>query len=233
MRIFPPRFSWLGLIMVAAIVSGCANKRGGSIPYATTPMQLPDAPTPVTNAVSYVVATGDILTVDIFQAEKLSKDYMVDPAGNITMPLLGAVPATGKSVPDLRRDIARRLSAQYMNNPDVSVTIKESTNRLLTIDGSVRQPGQFPVTGSLTLVQAVALARGTDENANPRRIGIFRMVDGKRMAAAFDLTSIRRGEEPDPQVYAGDIIVVDGSAGRSRLTTVLQTLPILALFRPY
>lgn len=180
-----------------------------------------------------MVTTGDVLTIDVFQAEKLSKDYTVDPAGNITMPLIGAVAAVGKSVPDLRRDIARRLGEQYMNNPDVSVTIKESVNRLLTVDGAVKQAGMFPVTGPLTLIQAIAAARGLDQGANPHRVGVFRTIDGKRTAAAFDLTSIRAGEAPDPEVYAGDIVVVDGRNGQSPLLTVLQTLPVLALFRPY
>lgn len=232
MRIFPQRLCWLGVLIAFSMIGGCAPRRGGTIPYATQPMPAPDAPSSTVASGNNVIAAGDVLTIDVFQAEKLSKDYTVDPLGNLTMPLIGTVPAIGKTIPDLRRDIARRLSQQYMNNPDVSITIKESTNRLVTVEGSVKQAGMFSVTGPLTLVQAIAMARGTDDGANPRRVGIFRMVDGKRMAAAFDLTSIRRGEDPDPQIYAGDIIVVDGSS-RSTFMTVLQSLPVLALFRPY
>ncbi len=77
------------------------------------------------------------------------------------------------------------------------------------------------------------MARGTDEFANPRRVAIFRRIDGQRMAAAFDLTSIRRGEMPDPDVYPGDIIYVDGSQARRALRDIFGALPILALFRPY
>ena len=55
------------------------------------------------------------------------------------------------------------------------------------------------------------MARGTDENANPRRVAIFRTIEGQRMAAAFDLVSIRRGQMEDPRIYSGDIVVVDGS----------------------
>ncbi len=232
MRIFPPRLSWLGL-MLAVLVAGCAAGRGGSIPYATEAMPLPDAPSAVVIPADSKLTPGDLLAITVFQAEPLSKDYRIDRAGNIAMPLIGTVSAVGRTVPELRDDIARRLGERYMNNPDVSISVKESSNRLFTVEGSVRQPGMFEVPGPMTLVQAIAVARGTDENANPRRVGIFRTVQGQRVAAAFDLTSIRRGEEPDPQVYAGDIIVVDGSPTRSTLTTVLQTLPILALFRPY
>ena len=90
----------------------------------------------------------------------------------------------------------------------------------------------YPVNGPMTLVQAIALARGTDDAANPRRVAIFRQIDGKRMAAAFDLTSIRRGQMEDPQVYSGDIIVVDGSNVRAIQREVLTALPILGMFNP-
>lgn len=233
MRILPPRLSWLWLIIIASLTAACADKRGGSIPYAPGEISAPDRPAAPFSSEDYIVSTGDVLTIDVFQAEKLSKDYVVDPSGNISVPLIGQVSAIGKSIPELRRNIAGRLAENYMNNPDVSIAVKESTNRLLTVEGSVRQPGMFPVTERLTLIQAVALARGTDERANPRRVGIFRTVDGKRMAAAFDLTSIRRGEALDPQVYAGDIIVVDGAGKPSVFTTIMQTLPVFALFRPY
>lgn len=232
MHILLPRLSWLGLVMVAGLATGCAQGRGGTIPYATQ-MPAPDTPGKAMSVANYLVMPGDVLTIDVFQAEQLSKDYTVDPTGNLAIPLIGSIIAAGKSIPELRRDIASRLAQTYMNNPDVSIALKESVNRTVTVDGAVRQPGMFSVTSPLTLIQAVAMAKGTDEGANAHRVGIFRTVDGKRVAAAFDLTSIRDGEEPDPQIYPGDIVVVAGGKGKSTLLTVLQTLPVLALFRPY
>jgi polysaccharide export outer membrane protein len=82
-------------------------------------------------------------------------------------------------------------------------------------------------------MQAVAQAGGTTENANARRVAIFRQIGGQRQAAAFDLTAIRRGENPDPQVYAGDIIVVDGSATKALHRQILNSLPLLSIFRPF
>jgi polysaccharide export outer membrane protein len=91
----------------------------------------------------------------------------------------------------------------------------------------------YPVTGSLTLIQAIALARGTDDAANPRRVAVFRQIGGQRMAAAFDLTSIRRGEAEDPKIYSGDIIVVDGSNVKALQREILTALPIFSIFRPF
>jgi polysaccharide export outer membrane protein len=85
----------------------------------------------------------------------------------------------------------------------------------------------------MTLMQAVALAGGTSPDANARRVAIFRNIGGKRQAAAFDLTSIRRGEEKDPDIYAGDIVVIDGSSVKAVQKQLLNSLPILSIFKPF
>jgi polysaccharide export outer membrane protein len=85
----------------------------------------------------------------------------------------------------------------------------------------------------MTLIQAVALAKGTREDANARRVAVFRMIDGRRAAAAFDLTAIRRGESDDPKIYPGDIIVVDGSSIKAAQKQFFQSVPLLSLFRFY
>jgi polysaccharide export outer membrane protein len=101
------------------------------------------------------------------------------------------------------------------------------------VDGAVNSPGVYPVNGKITLLQLVATAKGTTADANPRRVAIFRQIEGQRMAAAFDLTSIRRGTAEDPRVYSGDIVVVDGSKVRAIQREVLTALPILGMFRPF
>jgi polysaccharide export outer membrane protein len=129
--------------------------------------------------------------------------------------------------------LTAKLGAKYLEHPDISVAIKSSAGRNLTVDGSVAKAGAYPVLGAMTLIQAVALAGGTTDDANARRVAIFRTIDGKREAAAFDLTSIRHGEMPDPPVYAGDIIVVDGSKVKATERQILQSVPFLGLFRPF
>jgi polysaccharide export outer membrane protein len=85
----------------------------------------------------------------------------------------------------------------------------------------------------LTLLQVVAMAHGTDEDANPHRVAVFRQIQGQRMAAAFDLEDIRRGKAEDPRIYSGDIVVVDGSKVRQAWKSALSSLPLLAIFRPF
>lgn len=232
MRIANALLAALALLLMSGCLSG--GSRGGPIAYDNANFTAPDAPkAAATVDASYLIAPGDTLTVKVFQAENLSQDYKVDLAGNIAMPLIGQMPVIGMTTQAAGRTIAQRLDARYMRNPDVIVAVKESQSRNITVDGSVRNPGVYPVTSDLTLIQAIALARGPDNEANPRRVAIFRTIDGKRNAAAFDLTSIRRGEAPDPRVYAGDIVVVDGNRTSSAWREVLTTLPILSLFRPF
>lgn len=225
-----------GLVLMAAgavAVAGCAGGRGGSIPYDVQDFGRPDAPQAAPIGADYRIGPLDTVTVNVFQVKDLSGDYQVDLTGNIAMPLIGSVPAVGLTTKDLQASLAQRLGARYLRNPDVTVGIKESTRRNVTVDGAVQRPGIFPTTGPITLIQAVAMAQGTSETANPRRIVVFRQIEGQRMAAAFDLTDIRRGVAVDPVIYAGDIIVVDGSNVKAIQREVLQSIPLLSIFRPF
>lgn len=214
------------------LVAACAGTRGGPVPYNVENFGIPDAPSQLVLSENYRIAPLDKLDVKVFQVEDLSDEYSVDLTGNIAMPLIGNVKAVDLTTQELQKLLVARLSERYLQNPDVSVAVKSSTRNNITVDGSVRQPGMFPVTGPVTLIQAIAMARGTDDSANPRRVAIFRQIEGKRMAAAFDLTSIRRGENEDPRVYAGDIIVVDGSRVRAIQREILTALPVLSVFNP-
>ena len=216
-----------------AMLAGCADKRGGPIPYNVSTFGTPDTPQLVPLEAGYKIAPMDTLTVKIFKMPDLSGDYEVDLAGRISMPLIGEVAAHDLTTAQLDDALTRRLGEKYLENPDVSVGIKSSTRRNVTVDGAVNKSGSFPVHGPTTLMQAVAAAGGTREDANPRRVAIFRTIGGKRQAAAFDLTSIRRGEAPDPQVYAGDIVVIDGSSVKAVQKQLLNSLPVLSIFRPF
>ncbi len=220
----------LMMVGLALLLAACGSSRGGSIAYDPANFGTPDAPKVAAVDDAYKLAPLDTVTVSVYQVPDLSRDFVIDQSGRITMPLIGRVDAVGIGTNELGDTIARKLSEKYLRDPNVTVALKDSASRVVTVDGSVRQPGIFPAVTSLTLVQAIALARGTDELANPRRVAIFRTIGGKRMAAAFDLTSIRRGEMTDPQVYPGDTVVVDGSGVKKAQRDLLQALPVASIF---
>lgn len=233
--LIPLRLSAVAALCLTMLLSlgACATEGpGGPIPYGK-PLGVPDAPSIASLESDYKIAPMDTVTVKVFKAPDLSSDYEVDLTGHISLPLIGEVEAANLTTAQLDQRLTELLGQKYFQNPDVSVGVKASTKRSVTVDGAVKQAGSFPVAGNTSLMQAIALAGGTTEDANAHRVAVFRTVGGQRQAAAFDLMSIRRGQAQDPQVYAGDIVVVDGSSIKATQKQILQTIPLLSIFRPF
>jgi polysaccharide export outer membrane protein len=228
-----PRKALLAAAALSALVAGCTDKRGGPIPYSPSNFGAPDAPTIAPLGAGYKIAPLDTLTIKVFKMPDLSGDFEVDLTGQISVPLIGSVTATEYTTAELDEQLTKKLGAKYLQNPDVSVGVKSSTSRSVTVDGAVAKAGGFPVLGAVSLMQAIAQAGGATPEANLRRVAIFRQIGGKRQAAAFDLASIRRGEMEDPPVYAGDIIIVDGSSIKALQKSILNSLPIASIFKPF
>lgn len=225
----------IGAFAIAAaalLVTACTDSRGGPIAYNVGNFGTPDSTTVAPLGADYKIAPMDTLSVKVFRVPDLTGDYGVDLMGNISIPLVGDVPAADRTPEELDRLLTQKLAEKYFEDPDVSVGIKSSAGRLVTVDGSVNKAGSYPVVGPLTLMQAVAMAGGADELANLRRVAVFRRIGGQRQAAAFDLVSIRRGESPDPQLYAGDIVMVDGSKVKEAQRRIFQAVPLLNIFSP-
>ena len=216
---------------MGCLLAACTEGRGGPLPYDVA-LPAPDAPTIIPLEEGYRIAPLDKLTVKVLKMEDLTGEYNVDLAGNISMPLIGEVKAVNLTTAQLDERLTDKLGEKYLENPDVSVGIKESTSRVVTVDGAVKEAGAFPTIGPTSLMRAVALAGGVTEDANPHRGAVFRTVNGQRQGAAFDLVAIRRGQAQDPQIYPGDIVVVDGSAIKEGFKRVLQSFPLLTIFGP-
>ncbi len=229
-----PTYKFVLLVpFLAVLLASCADKRGGPIPYDVQTFGVPDSPSVVPLGSGYKIAPMDTLTIKVFRMPDLSGDYEVDLTGQVAMPLIGSVNAADLTTEQLDRALSEKFSVKYLENPDISVGIKSSTRRNVTVDGAVNRAGSVPLAGPTTLMQAVASAGGISPDANARRVAIFRNIAGKRQAAAFDLTSIRRGQSPDPEVYAGDIVVVDGSRIKAVQKQILNSMPILSIFKPF
>lgn len=217
----------MAAVLGLALISACAGTRGGPIPYDVQNFGAPDRPVALSVADDYRIAPLDTLGVTVYPVETLNRDVQVDLRGTINLPLIGEVKAIDLTTSELQDAIAKKLNEKYLQSPQVYVAVKASTRSSVTLDGSVTQAGIYPVTGTMTLMQAVALAHGVNSNANPKRVAVFRQIKGQRVAAAFDLTTIRRGQAEDPKIYAGDIIVVDGSDIKAAQREILQSLPLL------
>lgn len=221
-------------VLLIFVAAACSSSRGGPIPYDDAgSFQAPDAPKVAALEAGYKISPMDTVSVKIFRMPDLSGDYQVDLTGQISMPLIGEVRAVDMTTAQLDQLLTAKFGERYLENPDISVGIKESAKRSVTVDGAVKSAGAFPAVGDLTLMQAIALAGGVTEDSNPRRIAVFRTISGQRQAAAFDLVSIRRGQVSDPKIYPGDIIVVDGNSVKAAYRQIVQSFPILSIFRPF
>jgi polysaccharide export outer membrane protein len=224
-----------GAVAAAAALSlsACVGGRGGSVPYEPTGFVAPDAQAQPVASADQPIGALDTLNINVFQVESLTGEFKVDAAGKIDYPLLGAVQAQGRTTDQLREQLAASLSQKYLQSPNVQVAIKDRAEQKVTVDGSVRQPGVYVVKGPTTLLQAVAMARGTSEDANPSRVIVFRTIRGEKMAGAFDLQDIRRAKAEDPVIYGNDIVIVDGSRARQMFRDLMTTIPLLTVLRPF
>lgn len=214
--------------MLGIAVSGCAGTpRFGDPSVQTEVTQLDALPPPTDNDLSQsTIGSGDKLRIDVFGVEDLSREVEVDAGGNVAVPLAGTVRAAGRSPADLSRAISEGLRA-YVRNPQVAVNVIESVSQTFSVDGQVTQPGVYPIVGNMSLMRAVATAKGTSEFAKLDDVVVFRKVDGRSMAALYNLAAIRRGVYADPKVYTNDVIVVGESSARRLFKDALQIAPAL------
>jgi len=226
----------LVLIASATLLAACGGgpKMDISQMTAAQPVDLPTNMIPTAQQAEYQIGVGDKLSVRVFQVPDLSFDELtVDTSGNLQMPLIGAVRASGRTSGELSTDIAERLSAQYLRNPQVTVTVTEAASQKITVDGAVTKPGVYEMRGTTSLLQAVAMAEGPSRIADLTKVAVFRTIDGQRSVALFDLAAIRQGRAEDPRVLGDDIIVVDTSRMSATMRELINALPALSIFRPF
>jgi len=174
-----------------------------------------------------VVGPGDVLAVDVFGLPEVSRQVRVDASGSIAVPLAGTIAVGGMSPEQIARAIEIKLQSSFVRDPRVTVGIVEMVSRVVTVEGEVTRPGLYPVIGRSTLMRAIARAEGTSDLADPRHVVIFRTVDGRQMAALYDLRAIRLGAYNDPEVYANDVVVVGESKARALLPQIAQISSVL------
>jgi polysaccharide export outer membrane protein len=228
-----------GAIVIAAsapsLAGGVQNSTAPNFQSAALPptKSVPQfqSQSPVTNMVrpDYVIGPDDVIAVNVFQVPDLSGTVQVDTEGNVLLPLIGSVPAAGRTVGQLSQQIAAAYGSRYVRDPKVTVSVKSSESLKVTVDGAVMQPGIYPISSGTTLMQAIALAKGPDTKLASSKVAIYRTVGQNRTAAVFDLSDIRDGKVQDPQLQAHDIVVVDTSGVRKFLQDISPIAPFTIL----
>ncbi len=229
-RLLPRKIAGLLLLITLA---GCGS--GPSVRNATTGGGLPPSDTTTATGAyegktDYRLGAQDVLEIAVFGVPDLSRTARVNSDGQISLPLVGGIRAGGRTIPELEKDIAASLSKNFLQNPQVTIFVKEYASQRITLEGSFNRPGIYPLTGKTSLLQAMAIGGGFNELAEQGSVVIFRQVDGKKMAAKFDVRAIRDGNAEDPQVYGDDIVVIQDAAGKSAFKNLIKSLPLVGLF---
>lgn len=176
----------------------------------------------------YTIGPMDRVSVDVYAVPELTRSVQVDASGRISMPLIGVVDASGRTPGELGSLIEERLRGRFVKDPQVTVNLIDTLSQVITVDGAVTTPGIYPVTGKMTLMTAVARAAGLTEFARDDFVVIFRKVNGRDMAALYNLGAIRLGQYADPNVYANDVVLVGDSHSRRIFKDFLQASPLIA-----
>ena len=221
------------VLVAAAALAACSTSRplsGGNL--AVVPAT--ELPPPVSGGATggdtrpYRIGAFDKVEIDVFGVEELSRrEIQADASGRIAFPLVGTVDANGLTPEQLSTVIADRLRGRFVRDPQVTVNLRETVSQVVTIDGQVREPGLYPVVGRMTLMRAIASAKGLSEFARRSEVVVFRTVGDQQMAALYDLGAIRDGRYADPEIYAQDVIVVGDSPARRLFRDMLQAAPLL------
>lgn len=125
----------------------------------------------------YMLNSGDRVRVTVFEQASLTNNYSVDQSGYIAFPLIGSVPASGKTVKQLEGVIASKLRGGYLRDPDVSVEVDRY--RPIFIMGEVGGSGQYSYVPGMTVQKAIAAAGGFSPRANQENVDITRTVNGE------------------------------------------------------
>ncbi len=186
----------------------------------------------------YRVGPNDLLQIDVFQVEALSREVRVNSGGDISLPLIGMVSVQNLSVHEVESLLKARLQERYLQDPQVVVTVKEYTNQRVTVEGLVKAPGVYSFKGDATLLHVLALSQGEQELADTGQVRLFRdNGKGEKDSYFVDVDAIRKGEVEDPILKGNDIIVVQQHAGKSfwksakavinRVLSIGMTIPLM------
>lgn len=215
------------------LLSACADSPEPVIGAAATqPVpELGQADYAWTRSQTYLLRASDKISVNVFREPDFSlSSVQIGVEGNISMPMLGSIPAAGMTAKALEEDITARLARVGLKSPSVAVNISEYASHLVTVEGAVREPGVYTFQPGARLSSAVALASGPERTAKTSQVAVFRETAEGIAVAKFDYAMISQGTMLDPVLEPGDRVVM-GTDGLSVFwQDFLRAVPVFGIF---
>jgi polysaccharide export outer membrane protein len=209
---------WLSLPLLLMSICARADEPtppgGWAKPAASAPTVTRSPPTGLStrdsDAPTYPLQAGDVLTVSVWKEQELQSDVLIRPDGGISFPLAGDLRAAGRSVDDVRADLETRL-IKFIPEVVVTVSVKSVLGNRIYVIGKVMRPGDFALGRPTDVMQALSLAGGATPFADLNAIKILRRGDqGKILAIPFRYNDVQRGHHLEQNILlaGGDTVVV-------------------------
>jgi polysaccharide biosynthesis/export protein len=192
--------SWVGVVVS---LGGVSAALAAQVPAPDTTPAAAEESSP------YYVAPGDVLRISVWKEPELSTEVFVRLDGMITVSVVGDVRAAGKTTEQIATEVRTKLRS-VLEVPQVTVTVAQAVSARFYVIGEVAASGAFPLTGRLSVLQALALAGGFREFAKRDRIVVIRDRRGQRQAIVFNFRDLEAGInlEQNIAIEAGDTLIV-------------------------
>lgn len=155
---------------------------------------------PASHQGTYVIGDGDLLAINVWNEPDFKQSLPVRSDGRITLPLIGSLRAAGRTPTQLQDAIATKLEA-YIHHPDVAVMVLKINSRKFNILGRVAKPGSYPLTGHMTVLDAIAQAGGFTAFAKQGRIYVLRKnSNGKETRLRFNYKQVIKGKHTNQNI---------------------------------
>jgi polysaccharide biosynthesis/export protein len=200
-------FVALGLILGATFVLGrSVTAQTQPAPGGTAARAETDA---ASNVTGYTIGTDDVLAIVFWREKDLSRDVVVRPDGRISLPLLNDVMAAGLT-PDELRHALDKVASKYVEDPRVTVVVKEINSRKVFITGQVAKQGPYSLTSPITVMQLITMAGGVLEFADDKNISIMRVENGETVSYRFNYSDVKRRRNLQQNILLkpGDTVIV-------------------------
>jgi polysaccharide export outer membrane protein len=206
------RFGWIATFFVIAVAVTASAQSAADATSVTPAATQPDQTTATAKAHddTYTIGADDILAINVWKEAELTRSVPVRSDGKISLPLIGELQASGITPKQLEQDIAKKL-ASYVSEPEVTVIVQEIKSRKFNVLGMVARPGSFPITHTMTVLDAIAVSGGFRDFAKQKSIYVLRMKpDGTQARIPFNYKDVVKGKNPEQNVKLepGDSVVV-------------------------
>lgn len=234
--------SYMPVVLLCLYLSACASGgdtlgtedglQAAAVPGASAGAvsvvdELPP-PRPAPDGTDRLIGSDDVLNISVFQVSELNRTVRVGSSGNISLPLIGDVQAAGESPRSLEKKLEAAYGQRYLESPQISVLVDQSNSQMVVVDGEVNNAGLFPVAASSTLISTMSQAGGLRRIADPSKVFVYRDYGDRKLVARYSVKDIRLGQEPDPRIYGGDVVVVFASGARVAMQNIMDVTGLAA-----